>query len=175
MRLRAALFATPALIATVLMTTSACSPSGQGSTNDEKAQPMTPPPALTVSEAARVAAGYVSMIIGKPVDPDPAMARKIGCRTDDALMSVGPPWKVQVSEWLVDPSPDLVEGALKRIDTLLDQGFEPIPSDRPEPDTPNHKAYRDGRGYVVSVKADTTAGGVYGLDVHATSPCAEEG
>ncbi|CKG91393.1 hypothetical protein K8P01_18475 [Mycolicibacterium smegmatis] len=175
MRLRAAVFVT-ALMSVVLIAAGACGPSGEDSTDEKKAQPpMTPPTELTVTEAARVAAGYVSMILGKPVDPDPAMARKIGCRTDDALMSVGPPWKVQVYEWLVDPAPELVEGALTRIDTLLDEGFEPIPSDRPDQDSPTHKAYRDARGYVVSVKAETTAGGVYGLDVHATSPCADEG
>ncbi|AKS31934.1 hypothetical protein AFA91_08660 [Mycolicibacterium goodii] len=172
MRLRAAVLMTM-LIAT------ACGPSSEGSTDDQKAQTsaMTPPTELTVTEAARTAAGYVSMILGKPVNPDPAMARKIGCRTDDALMSVGPPWKVQVYEWLVDPAPELVDGALARIDDLLAEGFGPIPSDRPdqEQNSPTHKTYRDARGYVVSVKAETTAGGVYGLDVHATSPCANEG
>ncbi|MBU8808410.1 hypothetical protein KL953_05840 [Mycolicibacterium goodii] len=174
MRLPAAVFMTT-LVAAVLIATSACGPTGADSTDEQKAQPpMTSPTELTVTEAARVAAGYVSMIIGRPVDPDPAMARKIGCRTDDALMSVGPPWKVQVDEWQVDPAPELVDGALSRIDTLLEQGFEPIPSDRPEPASPTHKSYRDARGYVVSVKAETTAGGVYGLDVRATSPCASD-
>ncbi len=32
------------------------------------------PTTLTVTEAARVVAGYVSMIVGKPIDPDPAHA-----------------------------------------------------------------------------------------------------
>lgn len=165
--------ATTVFVTMLVLATSSCGlfrKDNPGIEGEATMQPTT----LTVTEAARVAAGYVSAIVDKPVSPDPAYARKIGCRTDDALMSVGPPWKVQVSEWTVDPAPAAVEAALTRIDALRDQGFEPVPWTRPDPEPENYKVYQDGRGYVVSVKAETTAGGVYGLDVHATSPCAEE-
>jgi hypothetical protein len=157
----------------LLVSTTSCEFSQKDQRTTEGEATMQPT-SLTVTEAARVTAGYVSTILDKPVDPDPAYARKIGCRTDDALMSVGPPWKVQVSEWLVDPAPELVEAALTRASALRDQGFELIPWTRPDPEPADNKSYRDSRGYVVSVKAKTTAGGVYGLDVHATSPCADE-
>lgn len=71
MRFRAAVFVTT-LMAVVLFATGACGPNGEDSTNDQKAQPpMTPPTELTVTEAARVAAGYVSMILGNPSIPTP--------------------------------------------------------------------------------------------------------
>ncbi|MGA5545434.1 hypothetical protein ACPCIR_26635 [Mycobacterium sp. NPDC051198] len=129
---------------------------------------------LRVTEAARTVSGYVSMIVGKPIDPDPAYAEKIGCRTNAGLMSDGPPWKVRRSAWIVDPAPELVESALQRIDTLVAEGFEPIPWTRPDPEPPNDKAYRDSRGYSVSARAETTAAGIYGLNVSATSPCAND-
>ncbi|MDH6198077.1 hypothetical protein M2272_004736 [Mycobacterium frederiksbergense] len=132
------------------------------------------PTTLTVTEAARVAAGYVSMVIDKPVDPNPAYARKIGCRTDDALRSVGPPWKVQVYESVRDPAPEQVEAVFQRIGTLVGQGFEAVPWTRPDPEPANDKTYRDGRGYVVFAKAETRPGGENVLTVRATSPCAED-
>lgn len=135
---------------------------------------MTAPNSLTVTEAARTVAGYVSMIVGKPVDPDPAQAALHGCRTNDAMMPDGPPWRVYRKAVVTDPAPDVVAAALARIDTLTDQGFTPIPWTRPEPEPPNDKAYEDGRGYIVSVKTETTAAGVFRLNVSATSPCAEE-
>ncbi|WP_254849090.1 hypothetical protein [Mycobacterium sp. GA-1841] len=132
------------------------------------------PTSLTVTEAARTVSGFVSMIVDKPIDPDPAHADKLGCRTDDAFMPAGPPWRVRRNAWIVDPPQELVAAALSRIETLREQGFEPVPWTRPEPEPPNDKAYRDSRGYIVSVKAGTNAAGIYALDVSATSPCAEE-
>ncbi|MFV8167399.1 hypothetical protein ACNQVK_35700 [Mycobacterium sp. 134] len=164
---------TTLFVALGLMFTSACGllHKDRPPTDDEATmQPTT----LTVTEAARVVAGYVSMIVGKPIDPDPAHAALHGCRTNAGMMPDGPPWRVYRNAWIVDPAPDLVESALKRIETLVDEGFAPIPWTRPEPEPPNNKAYEDGRGYIVSVKAETTAGGVYGLNVAATSPCAND-
>ncbi len=135
---------------------------------------MTEPISLTVTEAARVVAGYVSMIVGRPIDPDPAYAALHGCRTNDAMMPDGPPWRVYRNASITDPAPELVEAALTRIDTLKDQGFEPIPWTRPDPEPPNHKGYRDDRGYLVSVRAEVNSGGIYQLRVSATSPCANE-
>lgn len=156
-----------------MIATSACGffRNDRPDTEDEAMMEST---SLTVTEAARVVSGYVSMIVGKPIDADPAHAEKIGCRTDDALMSVGPPWKVRRSAWIVDPAPELVESSLRRIETLVAEGFEPIPWTRPDPEPPNDKAYRDSRGYSVSARAETTAAGIYGLNVSATSPCASE-
>lgn len=129
---------------------------------------------LTVTEAARVVAGYVSMVADQPVDPDPAQAALHGCRTNAGMMPDGPPWRVYRKAVVTDPAPDVVAAALARIDTLTGQGFKPVPWTRPEPEPPNDKAYEDGRGYIVAVKTETTAAGVYRLNVSATSPCAEE-
>ncbi|WP_235625407.1 hypothetical protein [Mycolicibacterium neworleansense] len=129
---------------------------------------------LTVTEAARAVAGYVSMVADKPVDPDPAQAALHGCRTNAGMMPDGPPWRVFRKAVIDNPAPELVAAALTRIDTLLGQGFKPVPWTRPEPEPPNNKAYEDSRGYVVSVKTETTAAGVFRLNVSATSPCAEE-
>ena len=135
---------------------------------------MTEPNSLTVSEAARVVAGYVSMVVGKPIDPDPSYAALHGCRTNAGMMPDGPPWRVYRKAVVPDPAPDLVEAALTRIGTLTDQGFKPIPWTRPEPEPPNDKAYEDSRGYTVAAKTETTAAGVYRLNVSATSPCAND-
>ena len=76
---------------------------------------MTEPNSLTVSEAARVVAGYVSMVVGKPIDPDPSYAALHGCRTNAGMMPDGPPWLVYRKAVVPDPAPDLVEAALTRM------------------------------------------------------------
>lgn len=164
---------TTVFVSTLMIVTTACG-SHQNDRPDTGDEATMQPTSLTVTEAARTVAGYVSMIIDKPVDPDPAYAAKHGCRTNAGLMPDGPPWRVYRKAWIADPAPELVQAALTRIDTLLDQGFAPIPWTRPEPEPPNNKAYEDSRGYIVSVKAETTPAGEYGLDVSATSPCAED-
>lgn len=160
-------------VTTLLVFTSACGffRKDRPATEDEAA---TEPNSLTVAEAAREVAGYVSMIAGRPIDPDPAFAALHGCRTNDGLMPDGPPWRVYRTASIPDPAPELVQAALTRIDTLLDQGFKPIPWTRPEPEPPNSKAYEDSRGYSVSVQAEVSPAGTYGLDVSATSPCADD-
>ncbi|MEV0669446.1 hypothetical protein [Mycobacterium sp. NPDC050441] len=168
MRYLAALF-----LALVVMVTTSCGPLRKDDPHmDDEAtmEPIT----LTVTEASRVVAGYVSMIVGRPIDPDPAFAALHGCRTNDALMPDGPPWRVYRHASIPDPAPELVQAALTRIDTLRDQGFKPIPWTRPEPEPPNNKAYEDSRGYSVSVQAEVSPAGTYRLDVSATSPCANE-
>ncbi|MFV8048049.1 hypothetical protein [Mycobacterium sp. 48b] len=135
---------------------------------------MTEPIALTVTEAARVVAGYVSMIVDRPIDPDPAFAALHGCRTNAGMMPDGPPWRVYRNASIPDPAPELVQAALTRSETLLNEGFQPIPWTRPEPEPPNNKAYEDSRGYSVSVRAEVSPAGTYRLDVSATSPCANE-
>ncbi|WKG03856.1 hypothetical protein [Mycolicibacterium sp. HK-90] len=141
---------------------------------DTESEATMQPTSLTVTEAARVVAGYVSMIVDKPIDPNPDLAALHGCRTNDAMMPAGPPWKVYRNASIVDPAPELVEGALTRIDTLADQGFERVAWSRPDPEPPNYKRYRDSRGYFVLVRAEVNPGGVYALEVSATSPCANE-
>ncbi|KHO24623.1 hypothetical protein A5761_15695 [Mycolicibacterium setense] len=168
MRLLTVLF-----MAVMVMLTSSCGPSPEDRPPTEDEATMQPT-SLTVTEAARTAAGYVSTILDKPVDPNPALARKIGCRTDEALMSVGPPWKVQVYEWIRDPAPELVEAVFNRIHALVGEGFEPVPWTRPDPEPPNDKTYRDARGYVVFAKAENRGSDGYVLTVRATSPCAND-
>lgn len=162
------------LFATILLvSTSSCGffgkdqPAGEGAATRE-------PISLTVTEAARAVAGYVSMIVGRPIDPDPAFAALHGCRTNAGMMPDGPPWRVYRQASIPDPAPELVQAALTRIDTLLDQGFQPIPWTRPEPEPPHNKAYEDSRGYSVSVQAEISPASTYRLDVSATSPCANE-
>jgi hypothetical protein len=164
---------TTLFVTLLLVSTSACGFFRQDQPSTEGEATMQPT-GLTVTEAARIVAGYVSMIVDKPIDPDPAQAAKHGCVTNAGLMPDGPPWRVYRNAWIADPAPELVEAALARIDTLRDQGFEPIPWTRPDPEPPNNKAYEDGRGYIVSAKTETTAAGEYGLNVSATSPCADE-
>ncbi len=168
MRYLAALFLT-----LVVMVTTSCGPSQKNDSHTDDEATMEPT-TLTVTEAARVVAGYVSMIVGKPIDPDPAFAAMHGCRTNAGMMPDGPPWRVYRNAWIADPPPELVQTALIRIGTLAEEGFKPIPWNRPDPEPPNNKAYEDSRGYTVSVKAETTPAGDYGLNVSATSPCANE-
>ncbi|MGV0810934.1 hypothetical protein ABQF34_03140 [Mycolicibacterium boenickei] len=168
MKLITTLFAT-----LVVMLTSSCGFLHNDRPDTENEATMQPTD-LTVTEAARVVAGYVSMIVGKPIDPDPAQAALHGCHTNAGMMPDGPPWRVYRNAWIVDPAPELVEAALTRVDVLADEGFERVPWGRPDPEPPNYKRFRDSRGYFVSVQAEVNPAGIYALDVSATSPCANE-
>lgn len=133
------------------------------------------PTGLTVSDAARTAAGYVSLIAGQEMDPNPALAEKIGCRTNpESLMSEGPPWQVRKQWWVDDPPPTLVESAMARLDSLTSQGFTRQPWTRPEPEPENNRTYKNGLGYVVGAKAYTTPAGRNLFEVTALSPCAND-
>ncbi|NGX05881.1 hypothetical protein [Mycobacteroides franklinii] len=141
-------------------------------TSEDTMQPTT----LTVTEAARITAGYVSLVSGQDVDPGPDSVEKVGCLTNkESLMSEGPPWKVRRQWWVDNPPAELVDGAMGRLDSLAAQGFKRQPWTRPDPEPSNTKTYQDPRGYVVGARAYTTAGGRDLFEVTAMSPCAGEG
>lgn len=134
------------------------------------------PTTLTVTEAARTTSEYVALVSGRDVDPSPDGVEKVGCLTNqDSLMSEGPPWKVRRQWWVDDPPQELVDAAVRRLDSLAAQGFERQPWTRPDPEPPNTKSYRDARGYLVGARAYRTPVGRYLLEVTAMSPCANDG
>ncbi|MGH3724791.1 MAG: hypothetical protein ACRDUS_11810 [Mycobacterium sp.] len=158
-----------------LMVGTACEGPGAGkseTTSEETMQPIT----LTVTEAARITAGYVSLVSGQEADPSPDRAEKVGCRINkESLMSEGPPWKVRRQWWVDNPPQELIAAALGRLDSLVAQGFNRQPWTRPDAEPANAKTYQDARGYIVGARAYTTAGGRDLLEVTAMSPCANDG
>ncbi|MEU9806815.1 hypothetical protein [Mycobacterium sp. NPDC050853] len=141
-------------------------------TSEDTMQPIT----LTVTEAARITAGYVSLVSGQEADPSPDRAEKVGCQTNkESLMSEGPPWKVRRQWWVDNPPQELIAAALGRLDSLAAQGFDRQVWARPDPEPANTKTYHDARGYVVGARAYTTAGGRDLFEVTAMSPCANDG
>lgn len=159
----------------VLAAATACCCPGTGpakTTSEDTMQPIT----LTVTEAARITAGYVSLVSGHEVDPSPDGVEKVGCRTNkESLMSEGPPWKVRRQWWVDHPPRELISGAMGRLESLAAQGFERQPWTRPDPEPLDTKTYHDARGYVVGARAYTTAGGRELFEVTVMSPCANEG
>ncbi|CPZ81630.1 Hypothetical protein ERS075649_04880 [Mycobacteroides abscessus] len=117
-----------------LAAATACQGPGTGATkttSEDTMQPIT----LTVTEAARITAGYVSLVSGQEVDPSPDGIEKVGCRTNkESLMSEGPPWKVRRQWWVDHPPRELISGAMSRLESLAAQGFERQPWTRPDPE-----------------------------------------
>ncbi|MFI9505546.1 hypothetical protein [Nocardia sp. NPDC052566] len=161
------------LCATALLAAACVFPDGPS--NDE----VKTSTGLTVAEAERtlLANLYAVWPAANPqlTRPIPRTAERIGCRNTASMTSYGPPWWLRATATQPNPSPELIDEVLSRLDAMTAQGF----TRQPPGVVDNHPAdrdYRDARGYTITSDftpardANTPAR----LDVTVTSPCAAE-
>ncbi|QKT05893.1 hypothetical protein HUN08_00800 [Gordonia sp. X0973] len=111
------------------------------------------------------------------VDPDwvvtpwpESRVLRYGCATNpDNLMSMGPPWKYEVTRWVDDPSAEHIAMVRAGLDDLARYGFTVAPP--PRPDDPRDLTAKDARGFTVVVTYETEGSTTSRVDVRSLSPC----
>ncbi|MFE1594059.1 hypothetical protein [Nocardia sp. NPDC058705] len=132
---------------------------------------------LTVDEASPIVERNLELVWPEQVTVKRAQLpySGLGCRTNDSMMSEGPPWHVRVTKVEVNPPQEFIDRAVANLEAMTTRGFIFEPSQRPDAD-PADRFYRDSRGYTVSSSFETAVGPKKEVQfsMTATSPCAAE-
>ncbi|MGY0497354.1 hypothetical protein ACWZHB_02500 [Nocardia sp. FBN12] len=132
---------------------------------------------LTVDEASPIVERNLELVWPEQVTikRGPLPYSGVGCRTNDSMMSEGPPWYLRITKEEVNPSQEFIDRALANLESMTARGFILEPSKRPDA-VPADRYYRDPRGYTVSSSLDTDVGPKKEVrfSMTATSPCAAE-
>ncbi|MBC7302613.1 MAG: hypothetical protein H5T78_16920 [Nocardia sp.] len=132
---------------------------------------------LTVAEASPIVEHNLELVWPQQVKVEraPLPYSGIGCRTNNSMMSDGPPWQLRVTREEANPPQEFIDRALANLEAMTTRGFTLVPSQRPDVD-PADRFYRDARGYTVSSSLDTAVGPTKEVrfSMTATSPCAAE-
>ncbi|MFD3706089.1 hypothetical protein ACFWUP_23365 [Nocardia sp. NPDC058658] len=132
---------------------------------------------LTVDEATPIVERNLELVWPEQVTVKRAQLpySGLGCRTNDEMMSDGPPWHIRVTLEEVNPSQEFIDRAVANLEAMTTRGFTLKPNQRPDAD-PADRFYRDSRGYTVSSSLDIADGPKKEVrfSMTATSPCAAE-
>ncbi|MFE3318202.1 hypothetical protein [Nocardia sp. NPDC059195] len=132
---------------------------------------------LTVAEAGPIVEHNLELVWPQQVriERAPLPYSGVGCRTNDSMMSEGPPWRLRVTMEEVNPSQEFIDRAMANLAAMTTRGFTLEPSQRPD-DDPANRFYRDAHGYTVSSSRDTSVGPTSEVrfSMTASSPCAAE-
>lgn len=132
---------------------------------------------LTVAEAGPIVEHNLELVWPQQVriERAPLPYSGVGCRTNNSMMSEGPPWRLRVTMEEVNPSQEFIDRAMANLEAMTTRGFTLEPSQRPD-DDPANRFYRDAHGYTVSSSRDTSVGPTREVrfSMTASSPCAAE-
>lgn len=132
---------------------------------------------LTVAEASPIVEHNLALVWPQQVTikRGPLPYSGVGCRTNDSMMSEGPPWHLRITKEEINPSQEFIDRAMANLEAMTARGFALEPSQRPDA-VPADRYYRDPRGYTISSSLDTAVGPTKEVrfSMTATSPCAAE-
>ncbi|WP_410875074.1 hypothetical protein [Nocardia sp. A7] len=132
---------------------------------------------LTVAEASPIVERNLELVWPQQVriQRAPLPYSGVGCRTNDSMMSEGPPWRLRVEMEEVNPSQEFIDRAMANLEAMTARGFTFVPSQRPDTH-PASRFFRDSHGYTVSSHLSTNVGPKKEVrfSMSASSPCAAE-
>lgn len=126
---------------------------------------------MSYDEASRIVIENFERIWPDPVQVSTTMVnRSNGCRTNpNTMKSEGPPWTPLYERTITNPSPEFVERALAKLDSMTAQGYTLTPNPIPG-DAPINRVYHDSRGFSVAAHSDNYPVGVQ-FTMTSSSPC----